>query len=62
MATKKGMRRKTARRAYEPRRYAQISKTSLGVNSAIQVSTKSGGRIVLVPDWKKFLGFFTRVE
>ena len=63
MGTKKGMKRKTARRAYEPRRYAKISKTTFGGEPALQV-TKPGKTFgyVFVPDWKKFVKFFKRVE
>jgi hypothetical protein len=62
MGTKKGMKRKTARRAYEPRRYAKISKSSMGGEEALQITRpgKVFGR-VFVPN-KSFFNSFRRVK
>lgn len=61
MGTKKGMRRKTARRAYEPTRYTKIRKTTYGNEPALQI-TKPGKVFgtVFVPKKDSFFGRLLR--
>ena len=60
MGTKKGMRRKTARRAYEPKR-TRIRKTTYGGEPALQITEP--GKVfgtVFVPKKDSFFGRLMR--